>query len=554
MALSTRLVRICSTAARSAADAQRRRQLLRRARCFFGSARLTAASPSTASTERCTGDRFDARACSRPRGARCRAGRAVRRESRWAWRIRMSRNELRASGSSAAPAASVSATPTIAATGVRSSCEALATKSRRRRSRRLGSVTSMSTTTAWRAARSPSGSHGRQQRAPGELHLARDRLSRGERRFDGVAQLGHARRVADGAPLGVAAEADRAREGRIGDGDDAVLHQRHALGHAVEDGAQLVPLAAQLLDARGQLVAQRIERVDQIAELVVAGLGQRHLEVAVAHRARGARHRQNRPRQPARERACRGAAPASAPSGPPATPRSARARRWRRPGRATARAQQDRFAAAHRHRDVEQARGSTVPSGARLRRRGRPAPLCHLGARGVVLERRRARSPVRRCRPSTAPVAIAMTVMRAPPAPTQRRHPAGDVGRHARASSSAASARASRVNESRSTSRTLVADPAVEHERRRHQHRDDHAEKGHQQALLNALTRHCLRGNAATGLVAMAPARSHKIVTIESASIVTMLPLKGPPKEGPMFGRFCLARPASSTSSSSTPR
>ena len=73
---------------------------------------------------------------------------SVKTARRVAWSRMISRKRRLLRGSSSAPESSVSAKPWIAVRGVLNSCETLATKSWRTRSRRRSSVTSCSTTTA----------------------------------------------------------------------------------------------------------------------------------------------------------------------------------------------------------------------------------------------------------------------------------------------------------------------------------------------------------------------------------------------------------------------
>ena len=316
---------------------------------------------------------------------------------------------------------------------------------------------------------------------------------------------GDAHGVADGAPLERRRRGRTAREGRIGDGDDAVLHQRDAFGHAVHDGAQLVALrcAARPCAPRAGCAGFRASEPGR--------------------RARRRRARRQRPRRSRRgssrarraviarigrvsqraERRCRGAAPASERhQARRARSRRARARRSGRDG-------------------VERERERAGPASAARRERG-PAPRRRAGAgspSSIAARPRRRRRRRRRwtsgraawfsmaasalagtsVSPEHAPVALddrdaLADRRRLPGSPAQAATSVWMRAARARQRACALRARASRA----ATSRTLSPDPGVEHGGGRDQHRDHHAEKGDRTAAAGCADRHLQRGNAAT--------------------------------------------------------
>ncbi len=214
------------------------------------------------------------------------------------------------------------------------------------------------------------------------LHLVAAR----ERGLDGFSQLGHARCLERPAPFDLPG-ADEGAEGRVGDRDAATLDQRYTFGQAVQDGAQLFALGAQLGDVRRQLCPQGAEGAHQLAQLVVARRGQVHVEVAAAHRPGGGGHRQDRPAQPTRKGG--------------AEEKRQRQRRQRRhpPGTVGARhgliyliererqAQHQAARCSHRNREVEQV--AVIGDGTTDRpARAAGERRCDLGAGGVILELR----------------------------------------------------------------------------------------------------------------------------------------------------------------------
>ena len=145
-ALSSRLTRICSSARRSAL-ARSRSGTSASSAIFFSDARSRNSSTTRAqSGANCTGPSagFHAPVSSLDRSSRS----SVSRVRRSAWRAIISTKLRACPGSSRPPSSSVSAAPRMAVTGVRSSCEALAMKSRRTRSARRSAVRSRSTNRA----------------------------------------------------------------------------------------------------------------------------------------------------------------------------------------------------------------------------------------------------------------------------------------------------------------------------------------------------------------------------------------------------------------------
>ena len=189
-----------------------------------------------------------------------------------------------------APSSSVSTKPLIEVTGVLSSCETLATKSRRTASSRLRRVTSLSTTTAPTDSVAVAGA---QQRAVGlqvavlgaDAH-ARCRASTGScpDRVCGhdALQVGVADDLLHGAALGrLRLDAEQARGGGV-DGDDALVgvHGEHALDHAREHRLALVALAGERADLLVELVGHVVEALGHGRELLGARHGELVREVA----------------------------------------------------------------------------------------------------------------------------------------------------------------------------------------------------------------------------------------------------------------------------------
>ena len=175
--------------------------------------------------------------------------------SRSAWPEMMRTKRCAASGSSRAPSSRVSAKPLMEVTGVLSSCETLATKSRRTASRRLSRVTSLSTTTA--------PTRRRRRRPCSSVPLACSERSSAPTRIDdvGLHRLG-ARRAS--APttrcrsglrttswmrlaLGRRRVDVEQRGGGLVEGDHALVRVdgEHALDHAREHRFALVALAGE---------------------------------------------------------------------------------------------------------------------------------------------------------------------------------------------------------------------------------------------------------------------------------------------------------------------
>ena len=158
-------------------------------------------------------------------------------------------------------ARSVSAKPRIAVSGVLSSCETLATKSRRMRSRRRISVTSWSTATTPRSGPLAGKAHGVELEvprlgAPPWRRRSTDRR-RPAPRPSAIASCTSTRRTTSqcGRPTAVAPEAEELAHARVREHDALLgVDDEHALDHAGEHGLQPLLVLGELAQPRAQLL------------------------------------------------------------------------------------------------------------------------------------------------------------------------------------------------------------------------------------------------------------------------------------------------------------
>jgi hypothetical protein len=152
----------------------------------------------------------------------------------------------------------VSAAERTDATGVRSSCDTLATKSRRTVSSRRISVTSNSTRTRARGSPESRAACTRRRRGlmpPTSISPTPDRLAEGL--LDDGLQLGVADDLDGRASGHVRVEQQHFAQRRIGQ-QDAVLavHDQDAFAHGLEDAAQKIAVIAQLAHRARRLAAR----------------------------------------------------------------------------------------------------------------------------------------------------------------------------------------------------------------------------------------------------------------------------------------------------------
>ena len=163
----------------------------------------------------------------------------------------------------------VSALTLMAASGVFSSCEALATKSCRIRSSRRSSVTSWKTRTApdggwpasgvpWtettRACSAESGSR------PGTVNSAPIGAAAGEGRLDGDPDLGAPDQVGQQVPVGLVVEPEEPLGRRVGEDEPlAGVDGQDALGHAAEHGVELAAVVLEPADPASEAADRLVD-------------------------------------------------------------------------------------------------------------------------------------------------------------------------------------------------------------------------------------------------------------------------------------------------------